>query len=149
MVSYCSVTNDRKLTRRLIESSTCPLKCFDRCVGRCEWSAGVDIWSSSELVHGDERRLHFHEDIGLYLPGKEKKNLHEGQSAKNDLLLCKKQTMNFLPDRLRQLFQKEKSLLTENSSSSSNDEFSSRDANEQCQLIFHFFSLLIKRVLFQ
>ena len=113
MVSYCSLSNDRSLTNNLIESSTKSSKCFHRFVNTPEWADGLDIWSSSLSIKKadlSKRNIDFHEDIGIYFPRFDKDH---STSIKNDFNSPKLTTNNSLPERLKQLVNKQKLLLKE------------------------------------
>jgi hypothetical protein len=105
MVAYCSRSNDRSLTKILIENSNkSSSKCFHRFVNTSEWVDGLDIWSSSQISKKNDvstRNFDFHDDIGLYLPRCEKVNSTQTISSKGtnkDL---------HLPERLKQLIKRE------------------------------------------
>jgi hypothetical protein len=113
MASYCSLSSDRSLTKRLIEISDCPSKCLHRFSHTPEWVDGLDIWSLSTRFKKCQRYGDFIQDIGLHLPRDEKTNSRI-TSSKNDIISSKLLTNNYFPSRLRQLFEKEKDLLSEN-----------------------------------
>ncbi|CAF4814451.1 unnamed protein product [Rotaria sp. Silwood1] len=136
MVSNCSLSNDQSLTKRLIESSNKSSECFHRFVNISEWSDGLDHWSLSEIIRKShlyqQDYLDFHRDLGLYLPRYEKDKLQE-RSIENDLFYSKRRRNDFLPERLRKLFKKEKKLLIEENQSnisSSDDQLSSTEDNQ-------------------
>ncbi|CAF1000878.1 unnamed protein product [Rotaria sp. Silwood1] len=136
MVSNCSLSNDQSLTKRLIESSNKSSEYFHRFVNISEWSDGLDHWSLSEIIRKShlyqQDYLDFHCDVGLYLPRYEKDKLQE-KSLENDLFYSKRRRNDFLPERLRKLFKKEKKLLIEENQSnisSSDDQLSSTEDNQ-------------------
>ncbi|CAF4142869.1 unnamed protein product [Rotaria sordida] len=134
MVSYCSTSNNRSLTKCLIESSNNSSQYFHRFVNISEWSDGLDLWSLSETIRKNpisQHSLDFHHDIGLYLPRYERDNIPE-ISLENELIYSKRIINNYLPERLRKLFKKEKNLLIEDHSniSSSDEQLSSIEDNE-------------------
>ena len=145
MVSYCSLSNDRLLTNNLISSSNNSLECFHRFVHTPEWANGLDIWSSSSssLIKKNDlskRIIDFHEDIGIYFPRFDKDH---STSIKIDSNSPKLTRNNLLPERLKQLFNKQKVLLKEIdlNISLSDDQLSIKSENNQqskCLLTFHF-----------
>lgn len=113
MVSYCSSSNNQLLTKRLIEISNNPLKCFHQFYNKSEWINGLDVWSSSGIrrnIDLSQRYFDFHDDIGLYLPKNDK------DSFENDYVYLKQQENKILPERIKKLIKKEKKLLMENDS---------------------------------
>jgi hypothetical protein len=140
MVSHCSLSNDRSLTKHLIEISDCSSTCFHRFVHKPDWADGVDIWSSDE-IRRKTKHLDFDEQIGIYLPKFEKEN-SQPTEMKNDLICSKVNSNNLFPERLRQLFKKQNELLKENdlNISLSDDRLSNQSDNSNQQCLFHFIS---------
>lgn len=109
MISYCSLSNDRLLTKILIENSNniSLSKCFHDFVNKCEWIDGLDIWSSS-LNNKNEilkRNLDFDKDIGLYLP-----RYYQFNSTtlnKNNFNNSKRINKDKISQRLQKLIQRE------------------------------------------
>ncbi len=120
MVSYCSPLNDRLLTKSLIKISNCSSSSFHNFVNQSEWTDGLDLWSSNEIIrknHLSKRYLDFDKDLGLHLPRNEKVK----SSTKTDQICSTNLTTNLFPKRLTELFQKQKDLFKTNPSKSSED----------------------------
>jgi hypothetical protein len=118
MESYCSSSNDRSLTKILIDNSnTTSTKCLHNFVNKSEWIDGLDIWSSTQIIKKNDfytKNFDFHEDLGLYLP-------RLSISTKIDLV-CSKGTNKdyYFPERLRQLIKKEENITLSDQSSDNN-----------------------------
>ncbi|CAF4027974.1 unnamed protein product [Adineta steineri] len=133
MVSYCSPSNDRLLTKSLIESSKCPFKSHHDFVNTSDWINGLDIWSSSSVnkkLVFPRNNIDFNSNIGLYLPRQDKLKANP-ISIKNDFISSTSFTNNLFPKRLRRLFKNEKNLLngSENNSILSDDCLSIEEDN--------------------
>ena len=113
---YCSPSIDRSLTKRLIELSTSPSKISSRFAHTAEWVEGLNQWAPTDIStsknYFSPRHLHFHAEIGLYLPRYEKPN-SAPTSFKTLPMNSKMTTMNLAPERIQQLLRKEKELLVE------------------------------------
>ncbi|UJR24706.1 hypothetical protein I4U23_006080 [Adineta vaga] len=120
MVSYCSSSNDRSLTKCLIQTSSFSFKSSYQFANTSDWTDGLDQWSLSsehlKKTHSSRQNLYFCQSLGLYLPRREKTK--SARTSVTDEFVSSKSASNKLfPKRLRQLFKKEKDLLNDKSPS--------------------------------
>lgn len=132
MVSYCSLSNDRLLTKILIEnSSKISSRNGHQFVNTCEWVDGLDQWDFNQKTSFSRQYCNFDENIGIYLPKLNSKGIN-------------------IPERLRQLIKKEENAceisLSDQSLSLSNEQLSTSDENQISKSFIFIF--LFKRNLF-
>jgi hypothetical protein len=136
MVSYCSLLNDRSLTKLLIENSNnSPSKCFHRFFNTSEWVDDLDIWPLTHTIKKTDisrRNLDFHEDVGLYLPRYDKLDLIP---TKNDFI-CSKE---IIPERPQQSFKQEETIYVSDEQVSSSEDNLMTNVIEKRSLLYSNF----------
>ena len=131
MVSHCNLSNNRSLTKCLIQASNSALKPSHQFANTSEWTDGLDQWSFSvsegiKKTNCSRHNLYFCPYLGIHIPRREKIKSAR-VSIPNGFVSSTSTSNNLFPKRLRQLLKKQKALLAETTPS---DELASSSASD-------------------